>query len=374
MTFEELKHILSIDENPMIEHKVTIDNLSLPELVKLYHELGIATQIDYDKFYLYSIITHSTAIEGSTVTELENQLLFDEGITSKGRTLNEQMMNLDLKAAYEWGMKQIKTHPDITTAFLCSLASKVMEHTGNEYNTLNGSFSAAKGELRLLNVTAGAGGKSYLNSQKVPTSIEKFCNELNIRRHKVNVTDIQAIYALSFWAHYHLVTIHPWADGNGRTTRLLMNLLQFEFGVLPMKVTKEEKRDYIQALIDSREQDNDAVFIDVMMHMQERHLRQEIMTFCRSMQDGVEIATQVDRKGGQKNDSGGQKTRDAIVSMIRQDIKITTTQMANRLGINRSAVSKHLKALQQANIIRRIGPDNGGHWEVDDKKKNEKLS
>lgn len=280
-----------MDGNSMTEHKVTIDNLSLPELVKLYHELGIATQIDYDKFYLYSIITHSTAIEGSTVTELENQLLFDEGITSKGRTLNEQMMNLDLKAAYEWGMKQIKTHPDITTAFLCSLASKVMEHTGNEYNTLNGSFSAAKGELRLLNVTAGTGGKSYLNFMKVPTSIEKFCNELNIRRHKVNVTDIQAIYALSFWAHYHLVTIHPWADGNGRTTRLLMNLLQFEFGVLPMKVTKEEKGDYIQALIDSREQDNDAVFIDVMMHMQERHLRQEIMTFCRSMQDG--FTTQV---------------------------------------------------------------------------------
>lgn len=363
-----------MDENSMMEHKVTIDNLSLSELVELYHELGIATQIDYDKFYLYSIITHSTAIEGSTVTELENQLLFDEGITSKGRTLNEQMMNLDLKAAYEWGMNQIKAHPDITTAFLCSLASKVMEHTGNEYNTLNGSFSAAKGELRLLNVTAGAGGKSYLNFQKVPTSIEKFCNELNIRRHKVNVTDIQAIYALSFWAHYHLVTIHPWADGNGRTTRLLMNLLQFEFGVLPMKVTKEEKGDYIQTLIDSREQDNDAVFIDFMMHMQERHLRQEITTFCRSMQEGGEIATQVDRKGGQKNDSGGQKTRDAIVSMIRQDMKITTTQMANRLGINRSAVSKHLKALQQANIIRRIGPDKGGHWEVDDKKKNKKLS
>lgn len=44
--------------------------------------MGIDQQIDYSKFYLYSIITHSTAIEGSTVTELENQLLFDEGITA----------------------------------------------------------------------------------------------------------------------------------------------------------------------------------------------------------------------------------------------------------------------------------------------------
>ena len=57
----------------------------LIQLLDEYKRLGIAEQIDYDKFYLYSLITHSTAIEGSTVTEIENQLLFDEGISVKGR-------------------------------------------------------------------------------------------------------------------------------------------------------------------------------------------------------------------------------------------------------------------------------------------------
>ena len=57
----------------------------LNALIEQYKQLGIDSQIDYEKFYLYSIITHSTAIEGSTVTEIENQLLFDEGITAKGR-------------------------------------------------------------------------------------------------------------------------------------------------------------------------------------------------------------------------------------------------------------------------------------------------
>lgn len=52
-----------------------------------YYSLGINDQIKYDKFYLYSIITHSTAIEGSTVTEVEAQLLFDKGITSSKRTI-----------------------------------------------------------------------------------------------------------------------------------------------------------------------------------------------------------------------------------------------------------------------------------------------
>ena len=54
----------------------------LMKLLQQHKALGISDQIDFDKFYLYSIITHSTAIEGSTVTEVEAQLLFDEGITS----------------------------------------------------------------------------------------------------------------------------------------------------------------------------------------------------------------------------------------------------------------------------------------------------
>jgi len=46
----------------------------LLEVLNEYKRLGIADQIDYDKFYLYSLITHSTAIEGSTVTEIEDLL------------------------------------------------------------------------------------------------------------------------------------------------------------------------------------------------------------------------------------------------------------------------------------------------------------
>ena len=66
-------------------------------LLDQYHQLGIAQQVDYDKFYLYSLITHSTAIEGSTVTEVENQLLFDEDLPARGRSMQELLMNLDLR-------------------------------------------------------------------------------------------------------------------------------------------------------------------------------------------------------------------------------------------------------------------------------------
>ncbi len=61
---------------------------------------------------------------------------------------------------------------------------------------------------------------------------------------------------------------------------------------------------------------------------------------------------------------GGQKTRTAIMALISNDSNITTTQMAATLGINRSALSKHLRRMQEEGVIRRIGPDKGGHWEV----------
>ena len=77
---------------------------------------------------------------------------------------------------------------------------------------------------------------------------------------------------------------------------------------------------------------------------------------------------EVGRKGGQKTSKvdrkGGQKTREAIISLIAENPQITSMQMAERLGINRSAITKHLKRMQAEGVVRRIGPDKGGYWEV----------
>ncbi len=219
----------------------------LTTLIERYKHLGIDSQIDYERFYLYSIITHSTAIEGSTVTEIENQLLFDQGITAKGKTLMEQMMNVDLKRAYEESISLAENHTDITIDILKSLSHLVMQNTGTTYKTALGDFSSANGDLRIVNVTAGVGGRSYLSYQKVPSKLQDFCDWLNNRRK--SPMSMAERYDLSFEAHYRLVTIHPWADGNGRMARLIMNYIQFEFGLIPTKVLKEDKGDYILSLI-----------------------------------------------------------------------------------------------------------------------------
>ena len=330
----------------------------LEQLVTQYRELGIDNQIDYDKFYLYSLITHSTAIEGSTITELENQIMFDHGVSIKGKSIEEQSMNLDLKAAYEKAIELAKQHKPITIDMLISLSALVMKNTGKEYNTALGNFSSARGELRLLNVTAGVGGRSYMNYSKVPAKLAEFCEQLNTERAKASTMSIDELYQLTFDAHYNLVTIHPWADGNGRMARLVMNMLQFEFGLIPTKILKEDKEEYIKALVATRDDDDLDIFRAFMSSMMEQNLQNEIATYLESI--GDEESREKTQKGREKST----KSREKIVDILSEDGKLSAAALAEKIGISPKAVEKHLANLKADGIIDRIGPAKGGYWKV----------
>ena len=73
---------------------------------------------------------------------------------------------------------------------------------------------------------------------------------------------------------------------------------------------------------------------------------------------------QVDQKQARwtRNKQGGPETRSAILQLISENASITSREMANKLGINRSAVSKHLKKMQDNDIIHREGSQKSGHW------------
>lgn len=325
----------------------------LEQLVTRYRELGIDNQIDYDKFYLYSLITHSTAIEGSTITELENQIMFDHGISIKGKSIGEQSMNLDLKTAYEKAIEFAKQHKPITTEMLVLLSALVMKNTGKEYKTALGDFSSARGELRLLNVSAGIGGRSYMNYSKVPMKLAEFCEQLNASRAKASEMSMDELYRLTFDAHYQLVTIHPWADGNGRMARLVMNMLQFEFGLIPTKILSKDKEEYIKALVATREDDDLEIFRAFMSSMMEQNLLSEIANYLESIGEEEEESREKP-----------QKSREKIVALLSEDGKLSAMALAGKLGISAKSVEKHLANLKADGIIERIGPAKGGHWKV----------
>ena len=140
-----------------------------------------------------------------------------------------------------------------------------MRRTGSEYSTIAGHFDSSKGEFRLCNVSAGIGGRSYLAYNKVQHAVDDFCRWLNDEISIVDKKNIAACYRLSFEAHFRLVTIHPWVDGNGRTSRLIMNMIQRQLGLVSSIVRKEDKGEYIQSLVDSRENDDSTIAQDVML-------------------------------------------------------------------------------------------------------------
>lgn len=108
----------------------------IEQLYQKFQQLGISEAMDFEKYYLYSLITHSTAIEGSTLTEAEAQMLFDEGLTAKGKPLVYHLMNEDLKKAYEFAKEEAKCKKPINSEFLQKLNSTLMRTTGSIYNVM----------------------------------------------------------------------------------------------------------------------------------------------------------------------------------------------------------------------------------------------
>ena len=325
----------------------------LEKLIDRYRTLGIDQQLDYDKFYLYSIITHSTAIEGSTITELENQIMFDNGIALKGKSLIEQNMNLDLKAAYEKALIFARDHAEVTVQRLKELSALTMKNTGSEYHTVLGDFSSSNGDLRLLNVTTGVGGRSFMSFTKVPAKLNEFCLAQNQQRKNAKSLTMQQLYDLSFDAHYNLVTIHPWADGNGRMARLVMNWLQFEYGLIPSRIMASDKEDYIKALVVTRENDDLSIFREFMTKTMIHHLSKEITVFEESIEEDLPLMT-AEKK----------KTDDKIIELLKVNPRHSSKTLAVALGLTQKGIEKQLVKLKTQGRIERIGPPKGGSWKI----------
>jgi Fic family protein len=239
-----------------------------------YKSLRLSELLDYDKYYLYSIITHSTIIEGSSLSELDTQLLFDDGITAKGKPLIHHLMNVDLKNAYGFAVSEASKKTPVSVEFLRTINAHIMKSTGSVINSAGGSFDSSKGEFRLCNVTAGYGGSSYMNYVKIPEKIAELADDL--LKKMDGDTDLRDIYNTSFDAHLRLVIVHPWADGNGRAARLLMNYIQFVKQLVPVKIYSVDKLEYLTSLIESRETGDNTPFHIFMAGQLLKTLKEEI--------------------------------------------------------------------------------------------------
>ncbi len=245
------------------------------DLIKSYQALPLSDVIDYNKFNHFAITHHSTAIEGSTLNEMETRLLLEENITPKGKHLNESMMTLDHYQALLFILKEARHKTVVTESFLKTINAHVLKNTGAVYNAALGTINSSLGEYRLSNVRAGH--RYFANYAKVQDLTAQLCK--NIQGQMTTMLTIESQLFLAFDAHFDLVSIHPWYDGNGRTSRLLMNYIQACFDLPLAIVYKEDKVDYFSALEVSRDLESKNPFRDFMMRQYRIFLQKEIEAY-----------------------------------------------------------------------------------------------
>jgi Fic family protein len=182
-----------------------------------------------DKWFEVELTYTSNAIEGNTLTRSETALVIEKGITVGGKPLKDHLEALNHKDAL-CAMKEMVQKPEIHLNDILYLHKLI----------LKGIDDPNAGCLRTIHVRISGSMVVLPNPLKVPKLIDDFMNWLNTaREHPVTIAAL---------AHYKFVSIHPFVDGNGRTARLLMNLILMQHGYPPAIITPKDRLKYLKSL------------------------------------------------------------------------------------------------------------------------------
>jgi Fic family protein len=173
----------------------------------------------------------SNAIEGNTLTAAETTLVVEQGITIGGKPLKDHMEAIDHYDAIRYVRELAREGTALTEMDVRNLHSLVVKRSAPEFA---GRY-ADQGRY----VVTDTGRHSFPSPAEVPALTGDFSAWL---------AAAPATPATAFIAHRRLVDIHPFNDGNGRTARLVMNVVLLRGGYPPVAVRPEDRPAYISAL------------------------------------------------------------------------------------------------------------------------------
>ena len=173
---------------------------------------------------------NSNGIEGNTLTLRETQVVL-EGITVGGKSIKEHLEVINHEQAILFLDELVKDNKPITEWNIKSIHQLILKEIDNEN----------AGKYRGENVTIKGATHIPPDYIKVPELMEKLI--LNYETWNTYHPIIRAVLL-----HGELVKIHPFIDGNGRTSRLLMNLDLMNSGYNPVIIKKESRLKYYEAL------------------------------------------------------------------------------------------------------------------------------
>jgi Fic family protein len=185
-----------------------------------------------DEWFRVELTYTSNAIEGNTLSRQETALVVEKGITVDGKSLNEHLEAINHAEALDY-IKTLATskRAEITERDLLNLHRLILQKIDD----------SNAGKYRNVAVRIAGSTVQLPNAYKVPELMSEFAEWLN-------QSPLDNAVKTGADAHFKLVSIHPFTDGNGRTARLLMNLLLMQEGYPPALIRKEDRRVYINAI------------------------------------------------------------------------------------------------------------------------------
>jgi len=197
--------------------------------------LPAALVSNLEEWFRIELTYTSNAIEGNTLTRQETALVVEKGITVGGKSLKEHLEATNHAQALDRIHEMASRRSAIVTE------SDVLAIHGIILKSID---DANAGCYRSVPVRISGSLLVMPNHVKVPILMEDFGKWLE--QSAGDSTTSPA--ALAAEAHYCLVTIHPFADGNGRTARLLMNLILIMHGYPPALIRKRDRLPYLKSL------------------------------------------------------------------------------------------------------------------------------
>ena len=178
---------------------------------------------------------NSNAIEGNTLSLNETKVVLQHGLTVGGKTLREHFETLNHKKAIDWLTERVSQDFSLSVKDILHLHYLVMSGIADEYAGI-----IRTGRVRIT-------GAKFIppNPLKVPDLLEELIEWVNDNPLNLNIVERISVF------HHRFVWIHPFFDGNGRTARLVMNLLLMKWGYPPVIVLKVDRMKYYRALEDA---------------------------------------------------------------------------------------------------------------------------
>jgi Fic family protein len=184
-----------------------------------------------EHYYDIELTYTSNAIEGNTLGPVETTLVIEKGITIAGKPLKDHLEALDHYDAIRYVRELARREIPLTESDVRNLHKLVMHRSAPE---IGGQYATLPRYVR-----TETGRHNFPSPAEIPALMGDFAGWL---------TSAPGTPEAAFAAHCRLVDIHPFNDGNGRTARLLMNLVLIRGGYPPIAVRPEDRLEYIRSL------------------------------------------------------------------------------------------------------------------------------